>query len=360
VHRLVLFAILMMLLAACAPTPTPTPVPTPAPTSPAVVLVTPTPLPPTATPVPPTATPTPLLPTATSTSTATSTPEPTDTPTPVPPTPTLTPMPTFTLSGIIFFDYNGNGVHDAHEPPIPGATVQVGAFVATSGEDGSYTLQGVPQGQGQVKLAAEGFRYISLSLEAFQAIEEPVELAVGGDVQRDLGLMEGFLTLPMPCGVEYQISNFFDHDSSRCPEGVDPHDANRCPNFRDWKGGKQTYDGEGGMDFRISLNTPVLAAAPGIVIKIDYDDAAGNFVILDHSCGIVSRYHHLNTANISLHQRVKRGDVIAFSGQTGDASHPHVHFEIRVNNIHRDPYRYLLDPNSESYWTKDNDPQCVE
>jgi murein DD-endopeptidase MepM/ murein hydrolase activator NlpD len=274
--------------------------------------------------------------------------------------PTPTSLPKFTLSGVIFFDYNGNGVHDAYELPIPGATVQVDGLVAASGDDGSYALQGVLQGQRQVKLAAESFRYISLSLEAFQATEEPVVLTVDADVQRDFGLLEGFLTLPMPCGAEYQIGNFFDHDSSRCPEGADPHDANRCPDFRDWKGERQTYDGEGGTDFRISLNTPVLAAAPGIVIKIDYDDAAVSFVILEHSYDVISRYHHLDTTNVSLSQRVKRGDVIAFSGQIGDASHPHVHFEIRVNDIHRDPYRDLLDANSKGYWTKDNDPQCVE
>jgi len=94
----------------------------------------------------------------------------------MPPTPTPTPLPTFTLSGVIFFDYNGNGVHDAQEPPIPSATIQARALVATSGEEGSYALQGVPQGQRQVKLAASGFRYISLSLEAFQAIGEPMVL----------------------------------------------------------------------------------------------------------------------------------------------------------------------------------------
>jgi len=46
------------------------------------------------------------------------------------------------------------------------------------------------------KVSTEGFRYISLSMEAFQAIEEPASIAVGGDVQRDFGLMQGFLTVP--------------------------------------------------------------------------------------------------------------------------------------------------------------------
>jgi hypothetical protein len=64
---------------------------------------------------------------------------------------------------MVFFDYNGNGIRDEREPPIPGAKVQVGSLIAITGPDGSYTLKGVPRGRQQVRLSAPGFRYISLS-----------------------------------------------------------------------------------------------------------------------------------------------------------------------------------------------------
>ena len=80
-------------------------------------------------------------------------------------------LPTFTLSGVIFFDYSGNGVQEAHEPSIPGAAVQIGAFMALSGPDGSYQVQGLSRGKQEIRLSAPDFRYISISLEAFQHID---------------------------------------------------------------------------------------------------------------------------------------------------------------------------------------------
>jgi len=112
--RRIFSALLCLLLVSCVPAPLPvrTSAPTAAPTSTA----TPTPSP------TPTATPTPL---------------PTSTPTP---TATPTPITTFALSGVVFFDYNGNGIRDEGEPPISGAKVQVGSLTAATGPDGSYTI----------------------------------------------------------------------------------------------------------------------------------------------------------------------------------------------------------------------------
>jgi hypothetical protein len=167
-RALIVFLLINLALSACTPAPTPTPSATPLPTATAT---------PTSTATPPARPRRPLRPH-----------QPCSPPAP-PRRPTPTPIPTFTLSGIVFFDYNGNGIRDEGEPPIPGAKVQVGSLTATTGPDGSYTLKGVPRGKQQVRLSAPGFRYISLSVEAFQPAERPVTVTVEGDVRRDWGLM---------------------------------------------------------------------------------------------------------------------------------------------------------------------------
>jgi hypothetical protein len=106
-------------------------------------------------------------------------------------------MPKFTLSGTVLFDHNGNGAQDAGEPPIPGASLRVGGLSATSAQDGTYNIQGIPAGNQPVRVSAAGFRYHSLSLAAFQPIDQPVNVAVKGNTRHDLGLMQGFLTLPI-------------------------------------------------------------------------------------------------------------------------------------------------------------------
>lgn len=107
----------------------------------------------------------------------TETPEPTDTPVPTP-TDTATPLPIFALSGVVFFDYNGNGVQDDQEPPIPDATVQVGDLIAMSAPDGTYDLEGVHEGKREVKVFADEFSYVSLSPAAFQSSNRPVSVTI--------------------------------------------------------------------------------------------------------------------------------------------------------------------------------------
>jgi murein DD-endopeptidase MepM/ murein hydrolase activator NlpD len=277
------------------------------------------------------------------------------TPTPAA-TPTATPIPTFTLSGVIFFDYNGSGVRDDNEPGVSGATVQVGKLVATTASDGKYTLHGVPKGSQQVRLSASGFRYVSLSLSAFQPSDQPVSLIIDSDAKRDWGLMQGFLTLPFKCGTQYRISNYFDLDFSGC-QGVDPH---QCSKIRDWQGGKQTYDGHGGIDYVMPEGTPILASASGVVVEASFDNRKGNYVVVEHGFETATGYHHLAGFRVSKNQRVARGQRIALSGNTGDSSEPHLDFQLSLRSTLIDIYRDFLNPNSKNWWTKDSDPQCIQ
>jgi hypothetical protein len=201
----------------------------------------------------PTHTPTPTA-TETASTTPSNSPRPTSTSTWTPSL-TVAPAPTFTLSGTVFFDYNGNGVRDAGEPPIPGASIRVGTHSATSAQDGTYSTRGIPAGNRQVRVLADGFRYLSLSLASFQRIDQPVNLAIRGNTWHDLGLMQGFLTLPFRCGTNLMQSIYVDLDAT---SGV-----------RDWAGGSFTWDGHLGIDYDMPIGQTIVAPAPGTVIEAE-------------------------------------------------------------------------------------------
>lgn len=75
--------------------------------------------------------------------------------------------------------------------------------------------------------------------------------------------------------------------------------------------------------------TPVFAAADGIVQKVGFDKTAGNFVRISHQNGIVTFYAHLSEILVSVGENVFQGQVIGKLGQTGLATGPHLHFEVR-------------------------------
>ena len=319
----------------------------------------------------------PATPAPTQTATPTEMPEPTSTPTAMP-TPTATCIPTFTLSGVVFFDYNGNGVHDEHELPIPGATVQVGSLVTTAASDGTYSIENVPAGRQTGRVSAEGFRYISLSLEAFQPSDWPVSLTIGGNTRQDWGFMQGFLTLPFgPDAVfeeRYRNSPFgmatvFDLDPR--PGSAIAYRADILPagpaEYPPW-----VVDGHYGIDFCISEGTPVLATMPGIVTYVGVDHLGGKGLwicsTLPTGINYAQYYNHNKEILVRAGDYVCRGQAIAISGNTGTQEF-HLHFETTtcetpprafMGDMALDPFA-TINPDaptqSPGYWTVRNSPQ---
>ncbi|MGE5219661.1 MAG: LysM peptidoglycan-binding domain-containing M23 family metallopeptidase [Chloroflexota bacterium] len=96
-----------------------------------------------------------------------------------------------------------------------------------------------------------------------------------------------------------------------------------------------------GVDIAATEGTPIFAVQDGEVIYSDQLRGYGNIVIVRHEGGIVSVYAH-NQVNLARQgQRVTRGQIIAKVGSTGRVTGPHLHFEIRKNNLAQDPLRYL-------------------
>lgn len=90
---------------------------------------------------------------------------------------------------------------------------------------------------------------------------------------------------------------------------------------------------------------PILAAADGKVVltQLTYVQGRGYgiYLILDHGGGISTLYGHTSGLNVKNGQKVKRGDTIAYVGSTGWSTGPHLHFEVRVNGKHTNPWPYL-------------------
>ena len=98
-----------------------------------------------------------------------------------------------------------------------------------------------------------------------------------------------------------------------------------------------------GLDIAASPGAPVFAPADGIVSYAGYDPGYGKLVSIDHGYGVITRYGHLSQISVEVGQRIKRRDLIAAVGNTGRSTGPHLHYEVRVNNIPVDPINYVLD-----------------
>jgi murein DD-endopeptidase MepM/ murein hydrolase activator NlpD len=96
-----------------------------------------------------------------------------------------------------------------------------------------------------------------------------------------------------------------------------------------------------GIDITAAMNTPVHASAAGRVINAGWLGGYGNLVVVDHGGGLSTAYAHNTSFAVSVGDTVSAGQVIAYSGSTGNSSGPHVHFEVRVNGSAVDPLGYL-------------------
>ena len=96
-----------------------------------------------------------------------------------------------------------------------------------------------------------------------------------------------------------------------------------------------------GIDIGVPSGTPVAAAAAGTVIVASYQGNCGNMVAIDHHGGLSTLYCHLSQMFVGVGQVVQRGQAIGAAGATGDATGPHVHFQVMQNGHPVDPMSYL-------------------
>ena len=92
-----------------------------------------------------------------------------------------------------------------------------------------------------------------------------------------------------------------------------------------------------GVDYVAPMGTPIMAAGDGKVIESAMKGANGNYVVIQHSNGIVTKYLHLSKRDVKRGEKVKQGDVIGRLGATGRVTGAHLHYEFVVGGVHRNP-----------------------
>lgn len=96
-----------------------------------------------------------------------------------------------------------------------------------------------------------------------------------------------------------------------------------------------------GIDLAAKTGTSVYAAAGGTVELASWYYGYGNCIVINHGNGVKTRYAHLSAYKVSVGTTVSRGQLIALSGNTGNSTGPHLHFEVIVNGVTKNPVNYL-------------------
>ena len=121
----------------------------------------------------------------------------------------------------------------------------------------------------------------------------------------------------------------------------------------DWPTPKQTISGwtfhdrrnpsHIGLDIGLNTGDPVYAADGGVIAFAAWSTSGGygNLVVVDHLNGWKTRYAHLSQVKVTCSQQVGAGDLIGLGGSTGWSTGPHLHFEIRLDGVPKNPLEYL-------------------
>lgn len=96
-----------------------------------------------------------------------------------------------------------------------------------------------------------------------------------------------------------------------------------------------------GLDFTADIGTPVYATGDGVVKRAYFSGSYGNVIFVDHHYGYETRYAHLSAFNIKPGEKIKRGEIIGFVGDTGLSGGPHLHYEVLYNGIQINPINFF-------------------
>ncbi len=105
------------------------------------------------------------------------------------------------------------------------------------------------------------------------------------------------------------------------------------------------FNGEGafhaGLDISAPNGTVVRATGDGLVTLAAMENGYGREVTIDHGHGVRTVYGHLSGMIVLAGQHVTRGQIIGYVGQTGRSTGPHLHYEVRIDNVPVNPHKYL-------------------
>lgn len=105
----------------------------------------------------------------------------------------------------------------------------------------------------------------------------------------------------------------------------------------------RTLKSHQGVDYTVGEGSSIFATADGVVKEIsDKNSTLGKTIVIDHGNGYQTSYSHLLSVGVRRGQRVQRGDIIALSGNSGLSLAPHLHYEVRYNDLRVDPIHYFF------------------
>lgn len=105
-----------------------------------------------------------------------------------------------------------------------------------------------------------------------------------------------------------------------------------------------------GMDFSAKTGTDIYATGNGVITFSGWKQSYGNCIVIDHGFGFQTLYGHMNKFKARVGQKVKRGEIIGYVGNTGKSTGPHLHYEVIVRGKHDNPAKYyFMDLTPEEY-----------
>jgi len=108
-----------------------------------------------------------------------------------------------------------------------------------------------------------------------------------------------------------------------------------------------------GIDFAAPIGTPIYATADGVVEEVDIRFSGyGKMITINHGFGYQTRYAHMHDFAVRKGQKVKRGDLIGYVGNTGLSTAPHLHYEVVLNGVLINPVHYFYNDLSPSEYEK--------
>jgi len=107
-----------------------------------------------------------------------------------------------------------------------------------------------------------------------------------------------------------------------------------------------------GCDFSAPRGTPIFSTGDGKVVKARFYKTSGNMITIDHGYGYRTKYFHLSRYAVKEGQKVKRGDIIGYVGNTGMSKAPHCHYEIWKDKKHINPVNYFYNDVTDEEFDK--------
>ncbi len=177
-------------------------------------------------------------------------------------------------------------------------------------------------GQEQIKLIKQNYKRIRIDYARVMVLEHKLNLVKDLAIRIKDSLRHTPNIHPIPIDSIRSISSF----------GMRRH-----PILHVWKMHE-------GIDYGCEVGTPVYATADGIVVFSGYDPITGQYIKIEHGYGYTTLYGHLSRRLVLRGEKVHKGQLIGFTGNTGRSVGPHLHYEVRLYGQHINPVAFLANP----------------